>query len=80
MAAEPPEAPASSDRRCMRSTSKIAGFTVSPSSAMTPTSAYTPAPTPAITSAQVAPRIVSGTAISTSSGIVSDSNEIASTA
>jgi hypothetical protein len=39
IAAAPPEAPPSSERRCMRSTSRIAGFTVNPSSAMTPTSA-----------------------------------------
>jgi len=39
IAAEPPLQPVSSSRRCIRSTSRIAGLTVSPSSAMTPTSA-----------------------------------------
>ncbi len=47
---------------------------------MTPTSAYIPAPTPASTSDHVAPSTVSGTATSTSTGRVNDSNVMASTA
>jgi hypothetical protein len=65
---------------CIRSTSRMAGFTVRPSSATAPTSAMMSAGVPVKTSAQVAPSSVSGTAISTRIGSVRLSNVIASVA
>jgi len=67
-------------RCCMRSTSRMAGLTVSPRSATAPTIAIMPAGIPASTSAHVAPSTVSGSDSSTRIGEVIDSNVTASTA
>jgi hypothetical protein len=67
-------------RCCIRSTSKMAGLTVRPSRATTPTKAIKSAGVPESTSAQVAPRTVKGTAASTNTGIVRLSNVTANTA
>ena len=80
MAALPPLQPVDSNFFCMRSTSRMAGFTVSPSRATTPTRAINPALRPDITRAQTEPRMVSGTASRINSGRVIDSNAIARTA
>ena len=64
---------------CILSTSRMAGLTVRPNSAIAPSAAIGLKDMPARTSAQLAPMTVSGTANSTSTGNVSDSKVRAST-
>ena len=66
-------------RCCIRSTSRIAGFTAKPNNMMAPAKAIMPAGVPVNTSNQVAPSKVSGSDKSTSTGNVKDSNASAST-
>ena len=78
-AAAPSLHPPPSASCCMRSTSRIAGFTVRPKRVSAPSIAIMSSGMPASTRAHDAPSRVSGSAKSTSTGRVSDSKVMAST-